>query len=238
MNTSKAKQLLKWSLPLGLALVLAACGGGSSNKNDDATPSESELHASSPTVSPSESDMAPSESEMPASSPSVSPSVSPSASVEIPELPGFARFKDEESGLEIQYPKEWTMHHDGINSIAVFTTPPEDGFPANVTITTQDLGGDKMDLDQYVDQKKKQMQEAFPDFKMIEDESFLTDDGTDLDIRVIKFTVKQGDIKMTLQQLLTIKNGKAYGLTYTADDDTFDKYVEKVGQMVTTLVIN
>ena len=241
MRTRKALRILKWSLPIGLAFVLAACGSGSSDKKDDASPTASEMHAhaSSPSESssdnPSESGMAPPASESPASSPSAIPGDSGMKPSAREELPGFAKFKDDASGVEIQYPKEWSMHHDGINAIAVFTTPPEDGFPANVTINMQDLGGDETDLDQYVELKKKQTQEVFPDFKMIEDESYLTDDG--LDIRVIKFTVKQGDIKMTLQQLLTIKNGKAYGLTYTADDDTFDKYVETVGRMVETLVI-
>ncbi|MDI4647333.1 PsbP-related protein [Cohnella hashimotonis] len=217
----RVKPILKWSLPLSLALVLAACGGGASDKNNDAMLTASELPASSPSAS---------------ASPSASPGdsgMAPSAQV----LPGFVLFKDEGSGVEIQYPEKWELSHDVPGAIVSFMTALEDGdkFRDNVSISMQDLGEDQMDLAQYVELTKQQLQEVITDFKMISEENFSTDDG--LDIKVIKYTGKQGDFSLTWQQLLSIKNGKAYILTYLAEDDAFDKYVETVGKMVETLVI-
>ncbi len=216
MKTSKAKQVLKWSLPLGLALLLAACGSGSNDKRDGATPSGS----SSPIASVSSG-----------------PSGSPSQSADPGANAGFEMFTDDASGVEIQYPQDWALSHDVPGAIITFMTALEDGdkFRDNVSISMQDLGGEEMDLAQYVEVTEQQLQEIITDFTLLSEEQFATDDG--LDIQVIKYTGKQGDFSLTWQQLLSIKNGKAYVLTYLAEDDSFDKYVETVGQMVETLVI-
>ncbi len=216
MKRSKAKQVLKWSLPLGLALLLAACGSGSNDKRDGATPSGS----SSPIASASSG-----------------PSGSPSQSADPGANAGFEMFTDDASGVEIQYPQDWALSHDVPGAIITFMTALEDGdkFRDNVSISMQDLGGEEMDLAQYVEVTEQQLQEIITDFTLLSEEQFATDDG--LDIQVIKYTGKQGDFSLTWQQLLSIKNGKAYVLTYLAEDDSFDKYVETVGQMVETLVI-
>lgn|GEM_PF-799420 len=254
MKRSKAKQVLKWSLPLGLALFLAACGSGSNDKRDGATPSGSSSPISSassgPSGSPSQSadpganagssqEASPGQNASPSPSASPDQNASPSASAATSPglLAGFEMFTDDASGVEIQYPQDWALSHDVPGAIITFMTALEDGdkFRDNVSISMQDLGGEEMDLAQYVEVTEQQLQEIITDFTLLSEEQFATDDG--LDIQVIKYTGKQGDFSLTWQQLLSIKNGKAYVLTYLAEDGAFDMYVETVGQMVETLVI-
>ncbi|RKP50101.1 hypothetical protein D7Z26_20035 [Cohnella endophytica] len=224
MKKKPSNQLLRTSIALAvLALALSACGGSKDGKNE---------------ASPSASSASPSASASPSESPSESPSPSAEASAPASDvLAGFKLFEDKSNGTSIQYPEDWKLVENAGGAIAAFLAPAEgdnDKFQENVNIIVQDLQGQDITLEQYAQISKDQINQLITDAKIVSGETFKADDGTEFYSLI--YNGKQGEYTLTWQQVFAIANGKAYIMTYTAEPDSFDKYVDTVGQMADTWI--
>ncbi len=230
MKKPSAK-LLKMSLFLALlALALSACGG--KNEKGGASPS------ASPSASASESP-----SSSPSASASESPSASPSASEETnepaQEVPaGYKLFEDKVYGTTLQYPEDWELQ-EGVIGIAVLLAPLEDAndtFRENINFIIEDLGGQSITAKDYLELTKEQLSsgELIQDFALV-DEDVSTEEGEDA--AYMAYTGKQGDLELTWMQVVQIQEGKAYIVTFTATNDSFDKYVDQAGEIVDSWTI-
>jgi len=236
IDMRQTKRWMKWSAPLGLAIVLAACGG----KNDDHAPAESASASASarasagasPSASPS---VSPSASAVASPSPSAGASASSGAGASAGEVKaGFERFTDKENGYSIQYPKDWTVQTkvQGVN--AAFLSPSEgadDQFNENVTLVVQDLSGAQAGtMEQYANETQKALEKMITDFKLVSSEHSEDDKAF-----FLEYTGKQGQFDLHWQQAAMIKGDKAFIVTYTAEPDSVEKYQDTVGAMVDTL---
>ncbi|WP_239616158.1 DUF1795 domain-containing protein [Cohnella mopanensis] len=216
MKRNSSRKALKMSVALGLlALALSACGGSKDDKNN-ASPSAS--------VSPSAS-----ASETPSASPSASAEASPSASTEA--AAGFKTFKDGTYGTTFQYPEDWTYQENIGGAIVAFLSPREndsDMFQENINFLIQDLGGQKVKLADYVDATKQQLGALITGFKL-EDEGASSEDG--VEAYNLLYSGKQGEYNLKWQQSFAIIEGKAYVITYTAEEGSFDKFVDQAGSI-------
>ncbi len=215
----KTKKWLKWSVPLGLSLVLAACGGNSENKGKDASPSVSP----SPSISES-------------ASPSLSPSSSASSSTATAE--GFETFEDETNGFEFQYPQDWTQRTNVEGTVIFLLAPVESGatFHPNFNVVVQDFGGQSMDLAQYTELNKQQLEQLITDFKLESEERVSGSNG--VEFQELLYTGKQGQLDLIWLQLYTIQNGKAYICTYTSNDDSYNKNIDAIQKMAESMVFS
>ncbi|TVY01331.1 DcrB-related protein [Cohnella terricola] len=218
-----SKKMLKMSIALGLlAMALSACGGNSKEDKNSASPS----------VTPSAS-----ASETPSASPSESPKESKSAGSEVPA--GFKLYEDKTFGSTIAYPEDWTVQENIPGVIAVFLSPREndsDMFQENVNFVIQDLGGQEVTLEQYVELNKQQLGVVLADFKVEGEETGALEDGTPA--YNIVYTGKQGESTLKWQQAYTIMDGKAIVITYTAEPASFDKYLDQASEIIDSWTFN
>jgi uncharacterized protein YcfL len=224
LRKKQSKKMLKWGLPFGVALLLAACGDNSNNSVN----SPSALASPVATVEAS--------TPVPSASASESPSASPaSAAVEVKA--DYKLYENADKGISVQYPDSWTMQDNVQGAVAAFLSPVEDDkdrFQDNVNIATQDLQGQDINIEQYTELTKQQIPTIITDATIISSES-VTVNGSEM--QKLVYTGTQGDFKLKWHQIFTIKDGQAYILTYTSEENKYDNYVKEMEEMSETLAI-
>lgn len=236
----KAKQtnsLIKWTAPLGLALMLAACGNSGDNNEPAATesPATTATATASVSASPSASlDASPSANASPSASANAGSASEAAASPAGALKSGFQLYEDADEGYSIQYPKDWTVQTDITGVSAAFLSPADndsDAFKENVTLVVQELGGAATgSIDQYAAETQKALEKMITDFKLVSSEKSDEDHAF-----FLEYTGKQGQFDLHWQQAAIIENDNAYIVTYTAEPGNVEKYQDTVGEMIDTL---
>lgn len=229
IKANQPNSYLKWTAPLGLALILAACGNSGDNNNTAATASPPATASASASFTAS-----------PSASAEASPGASTAAASEAAARPdgelksGFQLYENAEDGYSIQYPKDWTVQNDIQGVSAAFLSPADndsDLFKENVTLVVQDLGAAATgSIDQYADETQKALEKMITNFKLVSSEKSEEDHSF-----FLEYTGQQGQYDLHWQQAAIIGNDKAYIVTYTAEPDSVEKYQDTVGEMIDTL---
>ena len=130
-----------------------------------------------------------------------------------------------ESGYSIQYPENWELDKSGKMglSLILLTKPssPQDQFRDNVNMLIQDLQGQNINLDKYVEISEGQIITMVSNGNLLESKR-LSENGSEF--QKIIYTGDQGVYKLKFEQYYWIKNGKAYVLTLTCELEQFETY--------------
>ena len=130
-----------------------------------------------------------------------------------------------ESNYSITYPDYWELDKSGQmgTSFILFSKPSskEDLFRENVNLLIQDLKGQKINLDKYVEISEGQIKTMISNSDLIESKR-LNENGNEF--QKIIYSGDQGDYKLKFEQYYMIKNGKVYVLTLTCELEQFDEY--------------
>lgn len=138
----------------------------------------------------------------------------------------FLTYDNPEYRIEIRYPSDWSKTEQVMGATAAFLSPQEgtsDDFQENVMINVQDISASPMTLEQYTQLGINQIKQIITDASIIE--SNTTTLGGNLAHDLV-FTGKQGQYNLKWNQVFTVKNNKAYVLTYTAKMNTYDNFLE------------
>ena len=119
----------------------------------------------------------------------------------------------------------WTVDESGLMGALVFFGNPEVdftdglGFTANVNVIVEPIQG--LDLKDYVEAGKEVLPTLFTGDEPVEDT-----DGTvgGLQAHLLGATFVQGAYGLRNRQLIIVKPGKAYIVTATALEESWDKY--------------
>ncbi|BDS10436.1 hypothetical protein [Aureispira anguillae] len=132
---------------------------------------------------------------------------------------------DENASYYIEYPKEWKIDKSGTmgTSLILFSpiTSSEDSFSENVNLMIQDLGGMDINLDEFVELSEKQVKTLITDGNIELSKRINASNGT---FHKIIYTGKQGILKLKFEQYYWMVDEKAYILTLTCGDDTFEEF--------------
>jgi hypothetical protein len=132
----------------------------------------------------------------------------------------------------IQYPSDWELNESGMmGTTFIFLSPVEgetDQFRENVNMVVQDLNGEKVTMDQFVEVTTKQLQNMINDVNIQYSER--VEKNGDEFHRMI-YTGTQGVYNLKLEQYYFLKNGKFYVLTLTTEIVTFKKFSE-IGERI------
>lgn len=138
----------------------------------------------------------------------------------------YTVFTDSTTGLKFAYPSTWV--NAGTDQIPVFGDSTT-GATVNL-VTENTLAG--MSLSTYVEASKTAVKSAFDIDEEIKEENIKVN-GTDA--VQLTYSTTQSNIEMTLQQVLMVKDNKAYVLTfgaptiyYNSSKDTFSKILSTV----------
>ncbi len=144
----------------------------------------------------------------------------------------------EYSSYSIEYPETMELSSAGTmgTSFALFFAldSPEDRFRENINLIIQDLAGLGMDLDKYVEISEGQVATMLTDGRMIENRRFEKDGAG---FQKMIYTGTQGVLSLKFEQYYTIRNEKAYILTFTAEADQFDKYKDTAEEVMNTFKV-
>lgn len=160
----------------------------------------------------------------------------------------FTSYNNTELGIYLQYPANWSKMEekfdDNVNVISFKSTPENDTdtFTENVNIAIEPLQNESITLEEYSNTTLAALSNVFENFSLINKENTnldgvpaikiifsitqpqITDQSRDID------TIKQ--IPMKIMQILSVKEGKAYVIIYSAEEAKYDDYLPIIEKMI------
>ena len=144
----------------------------------------------------------------------------------------FLDYHDKEDGFFMKYPDQWTFDNSAEGASVIFFAPLEnelDNFKENVNVVVQDISKNPMTLNQYTGLAIRQMEAVFGN-NLVTLESEPTRFAGQKGYRFV-FLGKGSDLELKYLISWTIKDMKAYQVTYTAIAAHYDKHLSKVKKM-------
>jgi photosystem II reaction center protein PsbP len=131
------------------------------------------------------------------------------------------------NNYKIEYPTSWTLDTSGLAGSELFVLSPlendTDKFKENVSVITQNLAGQNIDLDKYKDISETQIAGLGTDGKIFESSKVQAAKG---DYYRLRYALNQGNFKLIVTSYCYIKNEKAYLITFTSESRKYDRYKE------------
>ncbi len=132
----------------------------------------------------------------------------------------------------ISYPADWELDESGqMGTSLILYTPAKsenDQFRDNINLMTQNLTGQNVDLDKYVEISENQVKTQLKNGKIIESERITTKQPN---YQKIIYTGNHGSGDLKFEQYYWVTKDKAFVLTLTCQIDQFDDYQE-VGEKI------
>eukprot|EP01112_Ceratiomyxa_fruticulosa_P004923 TRINITY_DN1548_c0_g1_i1.p1 TRINITY_DN1548_c0_g1~~TRINITY_DN1548_c0_g1_i1.p1 ORF type:complete len:480 (+),score=85.73 TRINITY_DN1548_c0_g1_i1:162-1601(+) len=134
----------------------------------------------------------------------------------------------------IRYLRDYVIKEEFTGATVSFSSPEADSeseekFPSNVNIVVQDLTGKDMDLDQFCEVLKNQLEFVMKDSKML-DKTRCVISGVEGQKRVYQGTLSNFQIKMV--QKVTVLGRKAIALSFTTEQSTFDREFRRLERLM------
>lgn len=142
-------------------------------------------------------------------------------------------------GFKINAPKGWRVDESGKSGTLVFFFNNQSDkeavnqFTANINVTSESAQG--LDLDSYTKASKDTLSRLFQNYKLTEDRA-VTANG--VPARIIGSTFTQGLYHLRNLQLIVLKGGQAYIVTFTALESTWSKYKSLIESSLLTFKLN
>ena len=137
--------------------------------------------------------------------------------------PTVATFKHEK--FTVEYPSFWKIDSSGVAGTAVFISSnlesSTDYFKENLNVLIQDLHDQDIDLEKYRLISESQIETAFEGAILIQSELVDSPRG---DRYELEYTVRVNDRDMHVTSYCYILNGKAYLITFTAEETSFEAF--------------
>ena len=133
----------------------------------------------------------------------------------------FLSYSDAKEKVSIKYPATWE-HKPYSTVVFMFMRRIEEQgqkFRENVNLAVG--SAEDLYLIEYLEDARKKFKDTYPDFKELKS-LFIKINGLDFVRMIYRFSNKQLVVQSVLY--LTVQNGKAYSLTCTGLDTTFDKF--------------
>lgn len=148
----------------------------------------------------------------------------------------------EKDNFSIQYPTNWTYSDQKPQPNIQFVlmaeeaSQTEDLFRENINLNTEDLNGQEVELDEYIDVAFKLVQKQFPDAKMVSNKD-ISLNGMEAKATEAIIDFGNGAV-LKFKQYVMLYAGSAYILTFSSSTAEYDKYVEEATTILDTFKIN
>ncbi|WGK70014.1 PsbP-related protein [Candidatus Haliotispira prima] len=144
-----------------------------------------------------------------------------------------------EDDYSISYPEDWELDQSGQAGTSLILFSPlssgEDQFKENVNLLIQDLTGNNLDLDGYVELSESQIKAVTTDGNIIESTRMTTETS---EFHKVIYAMEQGVQNLKFEQYVWVLEDKAYVLTFTCEEDQFDDYQALGEQILNSFSVN
>jgi hypothetical protein len=125
----------------------------------------------------------------------------------------------------LKYPGDWELNETGLMGTSfIFLSKQEnesDLFRENVNLLIQDLAGMNVNLDQFIEITEEQVNTLMEEGKLIESARV---NEKNAEYQRMQYSGKQGPYNLMFFQYIWVIDTKAYILTFTSEQDSFEKY--------------
>ena len=149
----------------------------------------------------------------------------------------FLTYENYAYSIRIQYPSEWERlefnQRDSLNIVVIFRSPPENSSDTKlekVVIQVGNLPSQNISLDEVVNANINNLKQSLTDFELIELNA-TTISGNNPAYKVV-YTNREGEDEHKTMQVLSIKEDKAYLLTYIAEKRKYSDYLPTIQNMI------
>jgi hypothetical protein len=144
----------------------------------------------------------------------------------------FADYHNPKYKIKMIYPEDWTKLELPTDTLVDFLAPLEntkDTFQENLNIVVQEMGVDKKSLYEYSEISIAQINEMFEDSKILQLEEIVLDGNP---AHRLIHTAKYGEYELKWMQIYTIKHKRVYLITYTAEREKYDAFLDVILEMI------
>ncbi len=147
--------------------------------------------------------------------------------------------KLEVDNYKIEYPSNWYLSQKGEMGTKFFLftklESKTDAFSENINLIVQDLSSyNNINLDKYTEISEKQIGDMISNSKIIESNRIKREG---LEFHKIIYTGIQGKLTLKFLQYYFVNKEKAYVLTFSAEKNTFSKYIETAEKILNSFKI-
>jgi hypothetical protein len=172
----------------------------------------------------------------------------------------FLTFKDDESRIQIRYPKDWSYSSDQFVRYMIVSFIPPPSLPTFQSFISKEIGihnelsaernlykylgkasvavyvfaSFEKSLDKYVEDEINELERDMPDFAISSSRLRRIGDGISA-YEIIYTGVLSGERKKVMT-IWIIEDGKAYQITYLSHPEVFSLYLETVNMMIDSFV--
>lgn len=152
-----------------------------------------------------------------------------------PKTENFLTYQNSTAGINMKYPQSWErqdINNPLTGEVVAFLSPKQsnvDKFQEKLTISVEEFSGT---LDEFTDSSKKDISNHLTEANIINtSERNLAYQRANQ----LVFTGKDGNNRLKNWQVLTLRNYKAYIITYTAEIDNYDAFSQKAETMINSV---
>ena len=155
----------------------------------------------------------------------------------------FLPYENNKYAIRIQYPSDWeklefSQRGSTLDIVVIFRSPPENSSDTkleNLLIQVGNLPFENIPLDQVVSASINNLKQSLIDFELVELNA-TTLSGNNPAHKAV-YTNREGEDKHKTMQILSIKEDKAYLLTYSAEERKYSDYLPTIEKMIDSFEI-
>lgn len=150
-------------------------------------------------------------------------------------------YENSQHGFKIKYPDQWQaqegLENTVIADVVKLQPPKKDNVDINsgdVIVTVEDFKAKAMSMEEYTEASQKQIK-AISDVEILEDGSTML---ANTKAHKIVFMAKEEENNVKTMQVWTVKNNRAYIITYKAKQTEFPDNLSGAEKIISSLEIN
>lgn len=147
-------------------------------------------------------------------------------------------YANDKYGFSLNYPKDWVLHEGYMGTIFIALSPLEDGndlFQENINVITEDLQGYEFTIEEYLEFTLSELQDIVDNLRVISrgKRNIASQQG-----KVIVFSGEQSGFEFQWMQVFFISGTNIYVITYTAQENRYDKYLPTIENIINSIKFN
>ena len=157
-------------------------------------------------------------------------------SAALPPVSTYNAYSNKSYNFQMKYPTAWDVEEGVMGTAVFFLSPlsgPGDEFRENVNIIIEDVSAHPgLTADDYEAVSIDELARTITDFTVIERGRRIVSGRP---ARTLEFTGTQGMYQIRFLQVYAVSAGRAFVITYTAEDNQYQRYLPAITRMIDTL---